>query len=94
MDLRYYQDKVVVVTGAGQGIGRGVAEAYAAQGAKVVIAELHDDLGLDTETFIREQGGKALHVRTDVCDPDQIVELMKTVQERFGTIHIDRKSVV
>ena len=88
MDLRYYQDKVVVVTGAGQGIGRGVAEAYAAQGAKVVIAELRDDLGLDTETFIREQGGKALHVRTDVCDPDQIVELMKTVQERFGTIHI------
>ncbi len=83
-----YKDKVVVVTGAGRGIGRGVAQAYAARGAQVVIAELEAELGLATEGLIQEQGGRAFYVPVDVSDPGQITDLIHTVQERCGTIHI------
>ncbi|MCK9526694.1 MAG: SDR family oxidoreductase [Limnochordia bacterium] len=83
-----YAGKIVIVTGAGQGIGRGVAEAYAAREAQVILAELNPDLGSEAERLITEQGGKALFVPTDVRDPDQIVELMHRVRDDFGTVDI------
>ncbi|HBN97566.1 MAG TPA: 3-ketoacyl-ACP reductase [Firmicutes bacterium] len=85
---RAYEGKVVIVTGAGRGIGQGVAQAYAARGAQVVLAELKEDLGSSAERIIIKQGAKALFVPTDVRDPEQIIALMKTVQERFGTVDV------
>lgn len=88
INAREYEGKVVIVTGAGRGIGQGIARAYAAKGAQVILAEFQPDLGYDTERSINEQGSKALFVPTDVRDPEQIVALMKTVQERFGTVDV------
>ena len=86
--VQAYQDKVVIITGAGRGIGRGVAQAYAARGAQVIIAERQEALGKDLEQWITSRGQKGLFVPADVSDPGQIVALMETVQERCGAIHI------
>lgn len=88
MSSRDYEGKIVIVTGAGRGIGRGVAEAYAAQRAQVVLAEVDPHLGTEAERGISEQGGKALFVPTDVRDPQQIVALMIRVRESFGKVDI------
>lgn len=88
INAREYEGKVVIVTGAGRGIGQGVAQAYAAKGAQVILAELQPDLGSYAARSISEQGAKALFVPTDVRDPEQIMALMETAQERFGTVDV------
>ena len=60
-----FKDKVIIVTGAGQGIGEGYARALSAEGARVVIAELNEEQG----QRVAKEIGDALFVRTDVADP-------------------------
>ncbi len=88
VNSKAYEGKVVVVTGGGRGIGQGVALAYAARGAQVIIAEHQEKLGAETEDIITSKGYKGVHIPTDVSDPQQIVTLMEMVQRRFGTIQI------
>jgi NAD(P)-dependent dehydrogenase (short-subunit alcohol dehydrogenase family) len=76
--------KVAVVTGAGQGIGRAIAEAMAEAGASVVLAA-RDRERLDaTAERIRQAGGTALAVPTDVGDPGQVETLAETTQQKLG----------
>jgi 3-oxoacyl-[acyl-carrier protein] reductase len=80
--------KTAIVTGAANGIGRGIAEAFAAEGADVAIADIvtaeRAQSVLDT---IRQSGQKALFVRTDVADEQQVRAMVDTVLETFG--HVD-----
>lgn len=80
--------KVVIVTGAGRGIGLCVASAYAAAGAKVVIAERDAVSGEAAEKSIREAGGEAIFIRTDVSVPEQVETMVRMTAERYGTIDI------
>ena len=80
--------KVVIVTGAGRGIGRGIAEAYASKGAKVVIAEKNLTLGLETEKSILYAGGVAVYIQADVSNPNDIVKLMEKTIEQYEMINI------
>ncbi|WP_033321589.1 SDR family oxidoreductase [Streptomyces yerevanensis] len=77
-----FQDKVAIVTGAGQGIGEGYARALAAEGARVVVAELNETQG---QRVAKELDG-ALYVRTDVSDPASAQTLVDTVMGEFGRI--------
>ncbi|MGP2441536.1 SDR family oxidoreductase [Streptomyces sp. JW3] len=77
-----FKDKVVVVTGAGQGIGEGYAKALSAEGAQVVVAELNEEQG----QRVAKEIGDALFVRTDVGDPLSAQELAETVVREFGRI--------
>jgi NAD(P)-dependent dehydrogenase (short-subunit alcohol dehydrogenase family) len=83
-----FQDMVVVVTGAGRGIGRKVAAAYAKEGAKVVLAEMDRNSGEDAAREIALDGGTALFVETDMRRPEDITRLIGKARERFGTVHV------
>jgi len=83
-----YAGKVVIVTGAGRGIGLCVAAAYAAGGAKVVLAERDTVSGEAAEKYIREKGGEAIFILTDVSLPEQVEAMVRMTAERYGTIDI------
>jgi NAD(P)-dependent dehydrogenase (short-subunit alcohol dehydrogenase family) len=80
-------DQVVVVTGAGQGIGKAAALILARLGACVVIAEINET-GQETERLIREAGGRALFVQTDVADPRSMEQLRERVRAAFGPVDV------
>src|SRR5204862_7330682 len=76
--------KVAVVTGGASGIGRALAERFAQAGARgVVVADLQ---GEQAEEVARGIGDRALGVRCDVTDDDQVGELIAAAEERFGPI--------
>ncbi|MFZ5940203.1 MAG: SDR family NAD(P)-dependent oxidoreductase [Bacteroidota bacterium] len=80
--------QIVIITGAGKGIGRAVALAYAEKGATVLIAERDPAAGKSTEEEITGAGGKALFIPTDVREPAQIVNLMEKAGRRFGRVDV------
>ncbi|HEY4383008.1 MAG TPA: 3-oxoacyl-ACP reductase family protein [Ktedonobacteraceae bacterium] len=80
--------KTAIVTGAANGIGRGIAEAFAAEGADVAIADIVTaEQAQPVLDAIRQSGQKALFVRTDVADEQQVRALVETTLETFG--HVD-----
>ncbi|MEH7179080.1 SDR family NAD(P)-dependent oxidoreductase [Neobacillus vireti] len=83
-----FKNKVVIVTGAANGIGRGVALAYAEKGAKVVIADVKEEPGSQTVSELKQLGADVLFVKTDVRNEVDIISLMKRVQKTYGRIDI------
>ena len=77
-------DKVAVITGAGSGIGRASANLFAAEGAKVVVAEVDETLGAASA---REAGAGARFIRTDVTDEESVKQMVQKAREAYG--HID-----
>ncbi|MBT2755028.1 glucose 1-dehydrogenase [Mesobacillus foraminis] len=82
-----FTNKTVIVTGAANGIGKGVARLYADKGATVILADLDEESGKKAASAIEEEGGKAAFVLTDVRKEPDIVLLMKTAYDKYG--HID-----
>jgi len=80
--------RVAIVTGAGQGIGRGVARRFAAEGAAVVVAERNPETGSRVAAEVADElGGRAVFVPTDVLDAAQVQAMVDRALEAFG--HVD-----
>ncbi|WP_223596621.1 SDR family NAD(P)-dependent oxidoreductase [Neobacillus bataviensis] len=80
--------KAAIVTGGGGGIGRSTAILFAKEGAKVAVADIDSLLGEETVSLIKEAGGEAIFVKTDVSDSDQIKDLINITTNAFGGLHI------
>ncbi len=83
-----FSSKVVIVTGAANGIGKAVASAFAKTGAKVVAADMDETTGKNTVSRIKEAGGEALFSKTDVRSEEDIIALMKQAKAAYGRIDI------
>lgn len=83
-----FQDKVVVITGGSSGIGRATALAFAMEGAKVLIADVSDERGLETVNSIREAGGTAEYISTDVAKADDVKAMVNKAVTQFGGLDI------
>ena len=81
------QGKVAVVTGAGQGIGAGIARAFAREGASVIAAEINPESGAKIEKELRALETRAIFVQTDVGDRESIRSMLAAAFEQFG--HVD-----
>lgn len=77
--------RVAIVTGAASGLGRGIAQRFAAEGARVVIADVDVDGG---EALAAALGNDTIFVRTDVSDPDQVGALVAATVAKFGGLHV------
>jgi NAD(P)-dependent dehydrogenase (short-subunit alcohol dehydrogenase family) len=80
------QRKVAIVTGASAGIGRATAFAFAREEASVVVADKDVERGEQTAAEVRELGGDALFVRTDISSADDVAALVDRAVERFGRL--------
>ncbi|MFV2062515.1 MAG: SDR family oxidoreductase [Chloroflexota bacterium] len=76
--------KVAIVTGGGQGIGAAISSRFAAEGARIVIAQRTMRVAEAHVESIRAQGGEAIAVQTDVAERDQILAMVARTVERFG----------
>ena len=82
------QGKIAFVTGGGGGIGRSVCERFAAEGAKVAVAEIVPESGLETVRLIEAAGGQAIFVRTDVTEPDSVENAVAETVRAFGALNV------
>lgn len=81
-------DKVAIITGGGQGIGRAYALRFAREGADVVVADINEANAQTVATEVEGLGRRGLAVKTDVGDEASCVALAKAVHERFGRIDV------
>lgn len=86
--MKRLENKVAVVTGAGSGLGREIAELYAREGAKIVIADMNMDGAEETVQAIKAAGGEALAVKTNVTAEEDVQRMIDTAVETFGTLDI------
>jgi len=80
--------RVAVVTGGGSGIGRAIARLFAAEGARVAVADLNRQSTERVATEIQEDGGTAIGVPTDVADSAQVDALFARVVREWGTVDV------
>lgn len=83
-----FEEKVVLITGASSGIGRATALAFAAEGARLMLADVDDDGGAETVRLVQEQGGTADYMTCDVRRADDVKALHDAVMERSGRLDI------
>jgi 3-oxoacyl-[acyl-carrier protein] reductase len=85
-EYRSLRDRVVIITGGGQGIGRAYALEFAAQGAIPIIAEYNEEGGRRVQAEVEAARGKALFVKTDVADQASVDAMVRATLAAFGRI--------
>ena len=82
------EGKVAIITGGARGQGATEARMFAQEGAKVVIGDIRDDLGMQVEAEIRELGGEAIYLHLDVTSADDWQRAIDTAEQQFGKVDV------
>jgi NAD(P)-dependent dehydrogenase (short-subunit alcohol dehydrogenase family) len=82
------QDKVAIVTGAASGMGKAIAELYAKEGAKVILADYNLEGAKAVEESIAENGGTCIAVKADVSQLEDVENMVQTAIDEYGTLDI------
>ena len=86
--MKEFRNKVAVVTGAASGMGKAMAERFAAEGMNVVLADVEQESLATAEREFRARGSAVLAVRTDVSKAADVDRLAARTVEAFGTVHV------
>ncbi len=86
--MRGLRDKVVIVTGAGQGIGKATAIRFSEEGAKVIIADLNETTGKAVADGIQSTNGDAIFTYVNVADRDSVKTMVSSVMETYSRIDV------
>ena len=82
------QDKVAIITGGGSGMGRIASQMFAAEGAKVVVAEFDTASGEETVGLVADAGGEATFVKTDVSVEDDARRMVEAAASAYGRVDV------
>lgn len=82
------QDKVALITGASSGIGRATCLLFAREGAKVVLVDINDEGGAQTQQAIKKEGGEAIYVHADISKAADCENMIKVAEETYGGLHV------
>ncbi len=81
-------NKTAIITGAGSGIGKAVAEKFAAEGARVIVSDINETHGQEVTTAIKKNGGDAFFIKADSSSADDNEMLVKKTIEQYGSLDI------
>ena len=82
------ENKVALITGAGNGMGRAAAILFASEGAKVVAADWDQASAIETVSVIESSGGEGLAVKVDVSNATQVEAMISATDDEFGALHV------
>ena len=83
-----FKNKSAVITGSGQGIGRAIALELSRRGAQVLVCDINESSLNKVVKEINSNGGKAIGIKADATDPDQVSGLITKALDNFGKIDI------
>ncbi|MEZ0485942.1 SDR family NAD(P)-dependent oxidoreductase [Fibrella aquatica] len=83
-----FKKQVVLITGAGSGIGRAVSLSFAQAGASLVVSDVNDGKGQETVDLIQEKGGEAAYMHCDVADPEHHIAAVAFATGTFGRLDV------
>lgn len=83
-----FQDKIVLITGVGPGLGKACAEAFAKEGAKLVICDVNNETLLETQRVVEQYGGECLAINCDVSSSAQVSAMFEKIVQHYGTLDV------
>ena len=84
--MKSFENKVSLITGAGSGIGRATAIAFAEEGAKVIVSDIHEENGRETVELIKKKKGEAYFIKCDVSSEEEVKNLIGEIIKKFGRL--------
>ena len=82
------KDKIGLVTGGGDGIGRATCLAFARHGAQVAVSDINEEAGYETVELIKSSGGEAIFIQADVSSEEQVDALISQITAHYGGLHL------